>query len=175
MGSVHYKNNTPILERLLYWSIPCPMTGCRLWEGNANPKGYGKFSNTLAHRAMWVEVNGPIPTGKMILHRCDTPACIEPSHLYVGDALSNARDRDNRGRDCRGERRSKIVLESEAHQAVRLRQRGENHPSSRISDEQIRAIRARPASDKNVVIAHEYGLTRDYVGEIRAGKARINA
>ena len=41
---------------------------------------------------------GPIPDGKMVLHKCDVPYCINPEHLYIGDAKQNILDCISRGR-----------------------------------------------------------------------------
>jgi hypothetical protein len=51
-----------------------------------------------AHRVAYELAVGPIPEGKHICHTCDTPACVNPKHLYVGDPATNGRDRAARGR-----------------------------------------------------------------------------
>lgn len=37
-------------------------------------------------------------------HTCDNPRCCNPTHLFIGSDLDNARDRDRKGRGPRGER-----------------------------------------------------------------------
>jgi DNA-binding XRE family transcriptional regulator len=44
------------------------------------------------HRVSYEQFNGPIPKGKRICHHCDNPRCVNPEHLYVGDARTNALD-----------------------------------------------------------------------------------
>jgi hypothetical protein len=39
---------------------------------------------------MWTLVNGPIPDGLFVLHRCDRPLCVRPEHLYLGSAQDNS-------------------------------------------------------------------------------------
>jgi hypothetical protein len=34
----------------------------------------------------------------LVLHKCDVPRCVNPSHLYFGDYADNAKDRESRGR-----------------------------------------------------------------------------
>jgi HNH endonuclease len=62
-----------------------------------NNQGYGvMWANGrlhLVHRLSWVFANGPIPDGQWILHRCDTPNCVRPDHLFLGDQFDNMRDR----------------------------------------------------------------------------------
>src|SRR6516165_9709222 len=58
------------------------------------------------HRAAWVVYRGPIPKGMCVLHTCDTPSCINPSHLFLGSQVDNVRDMIAKGRspDRKGEK-----------------------------------------------------------------------
>ena len=51
-----------------------------------------------AHRVSWQIHNGKIPEGMCVLHHCDNPICVNPSHLYLGTYADNAKDREFRGR-----------------------------------------------------------------------------
>lgn len=87
---------------------PEPNTGCWLWVACLNEHGYGVFQighgTRLATRVAWELHHGSsIPTGMCVLHRCDTPACVNPAHLFLGTRLDNARDRDAKGRGRCGE------------------------------------------------------------------------
>lgn len=76
--------------------------GC--WESSVcpNASGHGALflrgTPLLAHRVVWVGRNGPIPKGKLVLHKCDNPICVRPSHLYLGNQKNNVRDAIQRGR-----------------------------------------------------------------------------
>ena len=78
------------------------MTTCREWKGSFWNHGYGYIrwnqKDCLAHRIVYEIVNGPVPKGFMVLHKCDNPSCVNPEHLYLGEALENAQDRDKRKR-----------------------------------------------------------------------------
>lgn len=85
--------------------IPEPMSGCWLWTGSLNNKGYGQFRINyppkklwLAHRWLYTQLMGEIPTGLVLRHSCDTPACVNPDHLETGTNSDNVQDMLKRGR-----------------------------------------------------------------------------
>lgn len=76
--------------------------GCQIWTGAVGEKGYGHFTKNrkhfAAHRASWMQAHGPISDGLWVLHRCDTPPCINPNHLFLGTAADNTADMIRKGR-----------------------------------------------------------------------------
>lgn len=42
------------------------------------------------------------PEGICVLHTCDTPGCVRPSHLWLGTQLENIADRESKGRGRSG-------------------------------------------------------------------------
>ena len=74
---------------------------CILWTGPKFANGYGvqsKHGETYAHRVAWVEANGPIPAFMLVLHSCDTPACVNPAHLRLGTQADNLAEMGRKGR-----------------------------------------------------------------------------
>jgi hypothetical protein len=41
---------------------------------------------------------GSIPDGKVVMHSCDTPPCVNPKHLSVGDVADNVADMARKAR-----------------------------------------------------------------------------
>jgi len=82
---------------------------CWPWRGATIRGGYGNFRETNprrtvhAHRFAYELVCGPIPAGLMVLHTCDNPSCVNPSHLFVGTDADNMRDKTAKGRTPHGE------------------------------------------------------------------------
>jgi hypothetical protein len=84
-----------------FWSRADPDGDCLIWQRSTFSKGYGRielFGEVLAHRVAYIFANGPIPEGMLVLHSCDTPSCIQPRHLFLGDQGDNMRDMSSKGR-----------------------------------------------------------------------------
>jgi hypothetical protein len=106
-----------------FWPKVEKTGGCWLWVGYRNASGYGQLRGdaraVLAHRASWEMANGPIPDGLHVLHHCDTPACVNPAHLYLGDDAANHVDMVVRGRSTRRERNPQARLTQAQVDAIR--------------------------------------------------------
>lgn len=91
--------------------------GCWMWTGATSPLGYGNISigghSVAAHRLSWVITHGEIPKGMCVCHRCDTPACVNPDHLFLGTHLENMRDASIKDR-------FKAIPRGEANHASKL-------------------------------------------------------
>jgi hypothetical protein len=93
-----------------FWEKVKKSEGCWTWLAAKDEDGYGFFwwknRQVRAHRFMMETIKGHDITGKDVLHSCDNPSCVRPSHLFLGDAQSNADDREAKGRGVKGRKRS---------------------------------------------------------------------
>src|SRR5690348_9276473 len=89
-----------------FWEKVNQTPSCWLWTAS-QIKGYGQFHlsrvggknlTVYAHRFAWEQTNGPIPDNLYVLHRCDTPLCVRPDHLFLGSQAENLADARQKGR-----------------------------------------------------------------------------
>lgn len=161
-------------RKRFYERIDCSGDGCWPWTACVNKSGYGGFGignakagtqrGIRAHRLAWMlahpnQILGP---EDWVLHKCDTPSCCRPAHLFIGDSLANARDRDSKGRgaDSRGEANSSAKLtEREVLEIHR-------------SDELLRILAVRYGVDKQMVSLIQRGRAWGHVVGSRGRKSK---
>jgi hypothetical protein len=146
------RDNLQVTKERFWQRVDCSggSQACWPWIGTKR-YGYG-FLKILkkpvrVHRFSWQIHVGPIPDGLHVLHKCNNPACVNPSHLYVGTDQDNMNDKIRAGR--------------------------QNHPfGSRIAnailnDDIVRSIRARHANgETRTEIARDLGLKRNNVDQV---------
>jgi hypothetical protein len=154
------KGLTPLARFELSW-IPEPNSGCWLWLGRPRgSNGYGGFMMNervyVAHRASWLLLRGEIPDGKLVLHHCDNPSCVNPHHLFLGTHQDNEDDKVRKGRQARGDK------------LAHPRAAGEANGNSKLTIQAVREIRAATVPQRSV--AKAYGVTQALVSKIQRGE-----
>ena len=142
----------PIRERFHLQCRTHKQTGCWIWVGHIGSRGYGRIKvnrkTKSAHRVSYELFVGEIPDGMFVCHSCDTPACVNPDHLFLGTPKENSADMMRKWRD--------------------LQRIGEHCSTAKLTTEQAKAISASSVPVKE--IAKEFGLSLSAVYRIRSGK-----
>jgi len=119
-------------------------SGCWEWRGARTGRGYGHMKiagrMVLAHRISHQLFVGP--PGPVVMHLCDNPVCVRPTHLRSGTQLDNMRDKDTKGRGVYGGR-------------------------PKLTPADVLVIRRDPRSGP--VIAVEYGVNPETIRRIKRG------
>lgn len=133
------------------------LTGCWEWTACLDAYGYGKFRGIVkttayqaAHRFSWAyHSDSDISKGMMVCHICDNRKCVNPAHLWLGDASDNMNDMYAKGR-----------------QSSRY---GENSGHSVLTEPQVLKILAdcRPYA----AIAQQYGVTTMTISDIKCRRS----
>ena len=96
---------------------------CYFWRNHIGNRGYGQFKfrgvTWLAHRVSYTIFKQEIPEGMVVMHRCDNPVCIRPSHLRLGSVQDNVDDRVAKGRSAKGENNGRSVFTEDDVKLIR--------------------------------------------------------
>ena len=86
-----------------YIGIPIPLntptplaSPCLIWRWGLIGSGYGVVGGRYAHVVAYeLSRNCQVAQeeGEQVNHLCHRPFCVQPAHLYLGDAKTNAEDR----------------------------------------------------------------------------------
>ena len=129
---------------------------CLIFTGCKDECGYGRINRTgklvRLHRAVWERDHGPLGKGVVVMHTCDRPSCIEPSHLRAGTQRENIADMDAKHR-----RRSLV---------------GSMHGRAKLKESDIPRIRAMlERGDTCVSIGKIFGVTDMMIRHIKKKRA----
>lgn len=152
----------PFDECVRFWSYvkKTKGEGCWEWQKGKVPAGYGVFYiniNGESHRRIASRVAYFLTHRKwpvLACHKCDNPKCCRPDHLYDGTHSDNTKDAFAKGR------------------LITVGRRGESNKNAVLTDEIVRAIRAKRAAGITLqAIANEYGITNQLVSLVEKKKA----
>lgn len=150
-GKVRQSTSDRFFEKV----VPVPEAGCWLWMASTNKAGYGQFMlhgrPHLAHRISLNLAGTEIPDGMHVCHKCDTPACVNPDHLFLGTQQDNVSDMIRKGR-----------------MGTPVRPAGQAHPGAKITN--AIALSIYRESGLYDDIAKKFGVSWRTVQTIKSGR-----
>lgn len=138
-----------------------PFMGCWIWTGALNEHGYGVIGrgargtgNDKAHRVAYRLYRGDIPEGKIILHKCGNPICVNPYHLEAGTHKENSQDMVRMGRHYQPDNR------------------GSKAAWAKLNEEQVKEIKQAIGGKKGTgtALARKFNVSKSAVYRIWEGK-----
>jgi hypothetical protein len=84
-----------------FWSKVKKTKTCWIWIAATNRgRAYMAFNHrpVAAARVSWQMHKGKVKKGLFVLHKCDNPLCVRPSHLFLGTQTDNLADMRRKGR-----------------------------------------------------------------------------
>lgn len=126
---------------------------CWLWDGAKDQNGYGMFwfegKVRKASRVAWqLAFKQSIPAKGQICHKCDTPSCVNPHHLFLGTAAINNNDCIVKGR--------------------RILPKGILNPKTKLTEVQVLEIKISPLTATE--LTKLYPVSRQQISDIKHGK-----
>lgn len=102
------------------------------------------------HRLAYEAFCGPIADNLHVCHKCDSPPCCNPTHLFLGTVAVNSVDMVAKGRSLHGEK----------------------HHGVKLTGSDVLAIRERYASGgvTQKMLSDEYGISGPHICSILTGK-----
>lgn len=132
---------------------------CWLWLGGL-AMGYGagtfhKRRYKVSRVVLGEKLGRELTNEEQALHRCDTPACCNPAHLFVGTGADNMADKVSKGRQRNG--------------TADLR--GERHPLAKLTEEDVKYIWSHRHTQRQVDLAKRFGVERGVIFKVIKGRS----
>lgn len=135
-----------------FWTKVNKTETCWLWTAHKDPDGYGQFLKDgiakFAHKVSWLLAGNEIPEGHVICHApheiCGNRHCVNPAHLRADTKAANNRDMVNDGTSPRGTKNA----------------------SCKLTENQVRAIRANSENKSQRELATEFGVSQKTISNI---------
>jgi hypothetical protein len=163
---------------------------CHIWTGCKDKDGYGlvKVAGKMrraTHVALEIATGEPIAPRTTVMHHCDYPPCVRPSHLKAATSKKNSEDMVAKGRAATGDRSGArkhperlsrgdehwTRRDPEKARALGAKRSGELHGMATLTRETVLAIRARRASgETQKAVAAAFNVNQSTVSRIVSGK-----
>lgn len=117
--------------------------------------GSRKERTIKAHRASYLLFKGDIPEGKVVMHLCNNPYCVNPDHLIAGSRKENQR----------------YMVKCERHKIPD--NQGEKASWAKLTDDAVKEIAEAKQSKRKgtgTALARKFNVHKSTVYQIWAGK-----
>ena len=152
-----------------FWQLVDQTAGpdaCWPWTHTLSGSGYGRLQRDrhyAAHRVAYQLATGVDPGALYVLHRCDNPPCCNPAHLFLGTNDDNMADMAQKGRAPGGNASgSRNGMRTHPDSVIR----GSANRSAKLSEAQVREIRARHPAESSRALAAAFGVGASTVKRI---------
>jgi hypothetical protein len=146
------KGNKPRNTKEITWVVndrSCWICTSHYKDYDGYPRKWINGKKQKISRIFYEKYKGLIPQGMHVLHTCDTPACINPDHLWLGTHYENMQDMAKKGRTAH------LIRE----------QNGEKNHMAKLTESQVLEIRSMSGFQRE--IAQKYGISRQIVSDIK--------
>lgn len=157
-----YKNGQfkpiPIEQRFWLKVNKGDINECWNWSGKKRKDGYGvvfyKGRETRAHRVIFFMQGLALTSSDVVMHKCDNPACVNPTHLKIATQQENLKD-------MRQKKRNTFSLS------------GIDHPNSKFNYKDIKEIKKLSEVMSQIKIAKKYNCSQQTISKILTGKRYV--
>ena len=130
---------------------------CWPWLGSKTDRGYGGWKRNgrffrASRLVLQAKLGRELQRHEFACHACDNPSCVNPLHLWLGDNAANVADMVRKGRSLKG------------------RRSGEDNLHSKLTQGEVRQIRALGGTMTQARIAERFGVAQPTVSDILTGK-----
>lgn len=145
---------------------------CWLWTGPRQRNGYGytnvwrdgRWVHERVHRIACEMTHGPMPPSGVAMHACDVDyapgdltyrRCVKPTHVHPGTQSANIQEMYDKGR-----------------RDTSTNARGERSGNAKLTDEQVRVIRASVTGryGEKIALARQFGVSATVIAHALTGE-----
>ena len=126
---------------------------CLVWTRSCDRSGYGRIRyqrrSWKAHRLVYHLTNPDYDImGLEVMHSCDNPPCVRPSHLSLGTRQDNVDD---------------MILKGRGNYS-----KGESNGKSKLTQMEVKEIKRvyKRIWGQQAALAREYGVSREQINKI---------